>query len=578
MQEEKTNSKIPYGIRRSDILNGTEMDPRVRRFMMPTRVLWTSKSEKARVLDAESLLKPQVKQIHFNPDSVCTLCNRGEPAGILLDFGVEFHGYVKLYIQGMDTKRTRLRIRFGESASEAMAELGGPKNATNDHINRDQIIDVGFLSMPEIGPSGFRFVRIDAIDENASVRIQSVQGIFTYRELEYKGSFESSDELLNNIWNTAAYTVHLNMQEYVWDGIKRDRLVWIGDIHPETSTIQAVFGYDESVEKSLDLARDESPLPLMMCTFSSYSLWWIIVQYGWYMQNGNKAFLDAQRTYLTKLLRFFAECMKEDGAENLPEGRFVDWPTQADPVATHAGLQGILTWALRSGAILCQEWKDKETERICLDAIKKLEQHVPDPKGNKQAAALLAMADLADAKTMSREVLQIGGGKGFSTFLGYYMLCAMGKAGDVKEALSIMKEYWGAMLSRGATTFWEDFNLDWLEGSGRIDELVPEGVKDLHGDYGAYCYKNFRHSLCHGWASGPAAFLSEYVLGVKPAAPGCRKVFIRPNLGDLDWVKGSYPTPYGIISVEHRRLSDGKVDSKIVLPEGVSLAEAGTEA
>jgi hypothetical protein len=55
---------------------------------------------------------------------------------------------------------------------------------------------------------------------------------------------------------TGAYTVHLNMQDYLWDGIKRDRLVWVGDMHPETSTIAAVFGNNKVVPKSLDLVRD----------------------------------------------------------------------------------------------------------------------------------------------------------------------------------------------------------------------------------------------------------------------------------------------------------------------------------
>lgn len=560
--------KVPYGIRRSEILNGTEIDNRVRRFMAPTRVLWKTESDKASVVGEDALIRPCIKQIHFNPDKVCTLSTRGESAGILLDFGVEFHGYIKLFISSVNPQRVNLRVRFGESASEAMSDLGGAKQATNDHINRDQVINVGFLSMPEIGPSGFRFVRIDILDQNATVTIYGVQGIFTYRELEYKGSFESNDELLNTIWNTAAYTVHLNMQEYVWDGIKRDRLVWIGDIHPETSTIQAVFGYDKSVEKSLDLAREESPLPNVMCRISSYSLWWIIVQYGWYMQNGNRAYLEEQREYMVGLLKLFAGYIDENGVEKLPENRFVDWPTQADKEATHVGLQGILCMAMQTGAVICRELGEEDTALVCEAAVEKLSKHIPDTN-NKQAAAILSLAGLQDAKKMADEVLKVGGAKGFSTFFGYYMLCAIGKAGDVADALDIIKEYWGAMLSRGATTFWEDFNMDWLEGSSRIDELVPEGVKDIHGDYGAYCYEGLRHSLCHGWSSGPAAFMSEYVLGIKPAAPGCAKVIINPNLGNLEWVKGSYPTPYGIIYVEHTKKADGSIESKIKLPEGV---------
>ena len=41
------------------------------------------------------------------------------------------------------------------------------------------------------------------------------------------------------------------MQEYIWDGIKRDRLVWIGDLHPEVMTVNTVFGYNEVIPKSL---------------------------------------------------------------------------------------------------------------------------------------------------------------------------------------------------------------------------------------------------------------------------------------------------------------------------------------
>lgn len=80
--------------------------------------------------------------------------------------------------------------------------------------------------------------------------------------------------------------------------------------------------------------------------------------------------------------------------------------------------------------------------------------------------------------------------------------------------LPIIKEYFGAMLARGATTFWEDFDMEWLNGSGRIDEIPENGVKDIHGDYGAHCYKNFRHSLCHGWASGVLSFVIEHIFGL----------------------------------------------------------------
>jgi len=130
------------------------------------------------------------------------------------------------------------------------------------------------------------------------------------------------------------------------------------------------------------------------------------------------------------------------------------------------------------------------------------------------------------------------------------------------------------MLDLGATTFWEDFNLDWLPNAARIDELVPAGKKDIHGDFGAYCYKGFRHSLCHGWASGPTAWLSQHVLGVVPLEPGCKRVRITPALGDLLWAEGSYPTPHGPIRIRHERKPDGTIESKIEAPDGVQVETA----
>ena len=151
------------------------------------------------------------------------------------------------------------------------------------------------------------------------------------------------------------------------------------------------------------------------------------------------------------------------------------------------------------------------------------------------------------------------------------MLRAMALAGNYQGALDVIRTYWGAMLDVGATTFWEDFNMEWLPDAGRIDELVPAGKKDIHGDYGAYCYQGFRHSLCHGWASGPTSWLSEYVLGVQVVEPGCRTVRIIPHLGDLEWVEGTFPTPYGVIEIRHEKGADGKVISHINAPEEIVI-------
>lgn len=81
---------------------------------------------------------------------------------------------------------------------------------------------------------------------------------------------------------------------------KRDRLVWVGDMHPEVMTINNVFGEQEVVYKSLDFARDDTPFPGWMNGMCSYSLWWIIIQKDLYMYQGNLDYLKSQRDYLLR--------------------------------------------------------------------------------------------------------------------------------------------------------------------------------------------------------------------------------------------------------------------------------------
>ena len=44
---------------------------------------------------------------------------------------------------------------------------------------------------------------------------------------------------------------------------------------------------------------------------------------------------------------------------------------------------------------------------------------------------------------------------------------------------------------------------------------------------------------------------------------------IEPHLGDLEWAKGTYPTPYGDIYVSHVKKTDGTIESQVEVPEGV---------
>ncbi|MGN0198567.1 MAG: alpha-L-rhamnosidase C-terminal domain-containing protein [Candidatus Cryptobacteroides sp.] len=565
---------------REDILTRT--------YITPKQVFWTSSATSVR--DAQLLLKPNTGQSDIFASGMCQLVNKGsDKASVILDFGKEIHGGLKIVISTVSPARTPVfRIRFGESVSETCSELNTTtslvetgsnevmdlKNntATNDHAMRDMELTCPYYGSIEIGSTGYRFVRLDLLTEDMLVNLKEVTAILRYRDIPYEGSFNCSDQRLNDIWMTGAYTVHLNMQEYIWDGIKRDRLIWLGDMHPETSTISYVFGEDESVYSSLDLAVKQYPLPNYFNGMSAYSMWYLIMQYDWYMHFGNIDFLRKHGDYIKGLVDLIDTKVDAEGNDELGGGRFLDWPSSPNEKGVHSGYRALIVWAMNDAAKLCRILGDEPQAKKAEAIVARLNKKIMPSNNLKQAEGLMAIAGLKSAEDAAKAILE-GGPKGFSTFYGYYMLQALAMDGKYAEALDIISKFWGGMLDLGATTFWEDFNLDWVDNVGRIDEFVPAGKKDIHGDFGAYCYPGFRHSFCHGWASGPTAWMSQHVLGIEPLEPGCRKVSVKPHLGNLEWAEGTCPTPMGNIYVKHVRQADGSVKSIIKAPKGVKVVK-----
>ncbi|MDR1818321.1 MAG: hypothetical protein LBR07_09200 [Puniceicoccales bacterium] len=562
-------------------------DSRTRVYLAPKRVLWKNAGAKGNLVRNENaLLKRGVGQSQLGGEVTCSLTTEAVPASaapdkkvaaaargsILLDFGREIQGGIQIVGTGGRMRGARVRVRFGESATEAMTETP-ERGSTNDHAMRDFVVQVPWMGVVEAGNSGFRFARLDLLDAG-TLGIKEVNAVFAYRDIPYRGSFKSSDPRLDQIWLTGAYTVHLNMQEFIWDGIKRDRLVWLGDLHPEVMTVSSVFGHNEVIPKSLDFARDITPLPRWMNGMYSYSLWWIIIHRDWYLYQGDLDYLRRQQTYLTGLLNIL---LKRAAAARYrcDFGGFLDWPSSGNRKGVQAGMHGLLRLAFQAGAELATTLGDKTLADRCADAARRMGDYLPPHNNLKSAAAILALSDILPATRADAEVIAVGGPKQFSTFYGYYMLQAQAKAGNYAGALDNIRKFWGGMLDLGATTFWEDFNLDWVTpGVARIDELAKVGQKDIHADYGAYCYRQLRHSLCHGWASGPTAWLTEHVLGVKVVEPGCRAVKIEPHLGDLAWVEGAFPTPLGDIRLRHERAADGSVKTTLLaVPAGVRIVK-----
>ena len=277
--------------------------------------------------------------------------------------------------------------------------------------------------------------------------------------------------------------------------------------------------------------------------------------------------------YLNRAANIYGLSMHidEDGKDSTPPMRFVDWPTKENAEATDVGLQALHTLANQYAMEIFEMLGETEMVQQCKEDAQKLQAWQLRIADAKQANALAVIAGLLDAGEANEKSLKIGGAEGLSSFMGYYILLARAMAGDVTGALDTIRQYWGGMLKLGATTFWEDFDIRWLENAAPIDRMPKEHEVDVHGTYGRHCYQGFRHSLCHGWASGPTSWLTRYVLGVEIMEPGCRKIRVSPNLCGLKWVRGTYPTPEGVLEIEHRAQENGGVKTVIHAPKGIEV-------
>ena len=531
-------------------------DDRIREDIFPTRIV----ASEGNIDGIEKFCDPIDLQIDVAEPRLIRITGK---SFVVFDFGRELNGGVRILTHHVEGGSVKVRIRCGESVSESYAEKGD-RLAHNHHTLRDteaEILDYSDMSFME---TGFRFVRLD-FPEGTDVSIKAVTAVYVHRDLKRLGSFTSNDKRVNDIFETAAYTLTLNMQRFIWDGIKRDRLVWVGDMHPETMGIMSLFGEDKSVIESLEFARSHTPLPNWINGIPAYSMWYLIILADYYMQTGKAEYIASQRSYIDKLVRQIDEHISEDGTVDFGDCLF-DWPSHGKPDEI-IGVTAVTYLAAKSSLVLFQLLGLDIS--ICDNMMLKLKNFNRKSVEFKQCEAMKVYAGLSEPED-AVDFLTAGGAKGLCTFMSYYILTSVAEAGKPEVALQMMKDFYGAMLDKGATTFWENFDTDWIEGSSRIDELPKKGEKDIHGDYGEFCYVGFRHSLCHGWSCGPVSFLLRTITGIEPIAPGCKVVAVNPVSAGLMNYTAEYPTPYGTIKVE---LQGGKFTVtrpkkvKVVVPE-----------
>ena len=473
------------------------------------------------VLNTEVLLKK--KKIHKNDLQVAwaekSVITIGDEGGyIILDFGKEMCGGIIistfLITSTLKTpflRTAKIRVRFGESLTETLCQLG-EKNSTNHHSVRDEERLITGLSTISIGNTGYRFVRIDFYSGFGEVQIKSIVGTNTILNIPAEFTYNGNDADVKKIFNVAKRTIDLcSGSGLIWDGIKRDRLVWIGDLYPEMLSLTSLYGQTTVLENSLVFERERAKFKdIWFCTLNTYNAWFVISCCDYYLRTDGKYkdFILHNLEYLNEQIKLFLKYVDNNGEMNVPDYTrfFVDWPCSDCDEDVKAGARFIFMIAAdKMRQVLKLLGKD------CTDAEKLYNYLNNGDKSVKYKKQVIGLKYIATGEISDEEYgkLILNRTQGFSTFMSYPILTAIASR-DKNLAITFMKEYYGAMIDKGATTFWEDFDVSWVNGSCGIDVIPEENEKDIHGDFGSYCYKGFRHSLCHAWSSGVIAFIKEY--------------------------------------------------------------------
>lgn len=539
------------------------VEQRIKEFILPLRIV---KAE-GNISNAESLLTGFERQNFFKISKPCTVKGRGY---IILDFGREIYGTIRLMTNRFFDEKpgNNFRIRFGESITETCAEIG-EKGATNDHSTRDMEIYMSSNSDMEWGNSGFRFVRIDFL-LNQTYTINKIVAGFLHADIERIGNFKT-DNRLTEIYDTAAYTLFLNVQNSIWDGIKRDQHLWVGDLYPELTGLLLSYGNIPAIEEALEgIVSHYNKMPIWYNEIPAYNIWFMLCANDFIKYTGieNEKIIDEVEKNIDQLDKCINELGEVDfykvGASMWVDD-FFEWPCFETP-SGRIGVFYLLKYTLQK---IVQEnfFEEKITKKASevLEKIKDVKQPITNVKSVESLRVLCG-----ENVEESVEILLDGGAKGCSVFFMYFILKALADNGKCEQALQIAQEYYGAMLDKGATTFWENFDVEWTKNSSRIDEFPQEGQKDIHGDFGAHCYTGFRHSLCHGWSSGIVAFLIENVVGIQIQEKGFKKIKIQP-MKNIDCMKCDVPTPYGVLSLETVLSVENKKQIQVRKPKEIDV-------
>ncbi|KXH25635.1 alpha-L-rhamnosidase [Colletotrichum salicis] len=380
-----------------------------------------------------------------------------------------------------------------------------------------------------------------------------------------------------------------NPADTIVDGSRRDRIAYTGDLDIAFGAALASTYGTSLIEGSLDLLGSfqatpgffiptakiqqlplTGPLNTNLTGLIGYSFNFLSALAQNYEMRGNLTFAKYWAPKVSKMLDWANSQTLPNGLFNLADESFGgDWNYYEPPqsgVVTKFNV--VYAYALQQSLPLLRDaGLITATYQTRLDSLRSaINTNLWNPDLNayvlseiiqtgfaQDANALAILAGVPPSlntassilSTLSRDLLLPSGHLAFSNttvpasfaqksspYASSYHLRAALSARDASTALTLLKTLWAPMANpqheNYTGCFWETLNPDGTPGLGIVT------------------------SLCHGWATGPTAELSRYVLGVQPVAPGFAEWKVEPLTLGLVWAKERYPTVLGDVAVEWR--------------------------
>jgi hypothetical protein len=497
------------------------------------------------------------------------------PAGtkttLLLDQGYLTTAYPELTVSGGRGAVVKL------SYAEAMF----PKGNRNDAAGKQF---VGYYDeYTADGESGrtfrplwwrtYRYLQLEIETKGEALRIDGLRATFTAYPFERRARFESDAAELTRILDVGWRTARLCAHETYMDCPYYEQLQYVGDTRVQCLVSLFNSGDARLMRNAIELIDQSrqaegatmSRYPTRLEQFiPGFSLWWIGMVHDYWRYVDEPEFVRAMLPGVRAVLSFFESYQKENGSlRQLPWWRYFDWvpgwpsgnaPAGADGSSALFDLLLLMgyRWAAelegalgRTGLADFYTGRERQLRQTAQQLYWTGEMYADTPEHKQFSQHTNTMAVLADvitgdaARDLMRRITTAPGLAVPGLFFQFYVHQALAKLGEGDTYLDRLGP-WREMLEKGLTTF---------------AEVVDRPGAPSRSD-------------CHAWSASPNIEIFRTVLGVDSAAPGFRRVSVRPHLGKLAFAKGAVPHPRGSVDVAIER-QGAAYAVRVSLPRGV---------